>query len=106
MARRRAALFDNLHGTITFIIREHGSWTVQLGNADAPVTPEADARADLVLAFSEEAFERFLAGTLDLGKAVAHKQVMHRGDPSMLVRFSRLLAEDRNVFATRMGASS
>ncbi len=106
MARRRAVLFDNLHGTITFIIREHGSWTVQLGNTTTPVTAEADARADLVLAFSEEAFGRFLTGTLDLAKAVAHKQVMHRGDPTMLVRFSRLLAADRNVLATQMGASS
>lgn len=105
MAQRRAALFGHLRGSLAFIIRGQGGWTVHLG-AKVPVTPEADPKADLVLSFTPEAFDGFVDGSLDLERAMAEHQLAHEGDLGALTRFSSLLSADTNPLSVRLGGPS
>ncbi len=104
MARRRAALFGTLSGTLTFIVRDVGEWTVYLGSSE-PVQAHADPEADLVLSLTPPAFEGFLRGDLDLPEAMASHSVAHDGDLGVLTRFSRLLVQAQSPLTVQFGGA-
>lgn len=101
LAKEHASLFAALSGTLAFIVRDIGTWTVQLGNTDAPVIEGAKADADLVLSFEASAFDAFIDGSLDLQDALNKAQIAHDGDLAVLTRFSRLLQSPASLIDTR-----
>ncbi len=97
LAKTKASLFGTLTGTLAFIVRGVGAWTVHLGDSAHPVEHEALKNADLVLSFDAPVFEEFLAGTLDLAQALEGNHIAHDGDLSVLLSFSRLLQQPSSM---------
>ena len=57
--------FISQSGKIACKVKGVGSWTLDFGNADDPVKEGFDARSELKIWFTEQAFDAFLSGRLD-----------------------------------------
>ncbi|MDX2008641.1 MAG: SCP2 sterol-binding domain-containing protein [Myxococcaceae bacterium] len=82
------ARFDDFlatRGSVAFDVRdpEGGQWTFHFADPE-PIREGFDDAADLKLAFDADAFEAFVAGTLDAAEAVGRGAVSAEGDFELL----------------------
>lgn len=97
LAQQHASVFANLKGDVVFAIANQGAWTVQLGNAEAPVLEGDKEDADLSMFFTDEAFAALMKNELDFEQAIERKAVGFRGDLSLLEKLGFLLSAKSNA---------
>ncbi len=72
-------------GVLAFEVRGAGDWAVHFGDVMNPVTKGKAEKFDLFLSFTPAAFTGFVDGTLDLGAAIASKDIVAKGTNFMLL---------------------
>lgn len=85
---RAAPAFAASTGALGIIVEGAGSWTVQLGDAAAPVVDDLDDDADCIAVWTVAAFEALLSGAKDVDAIVPTAIV---GDERLLARLGALL---------------
>lgn len=89
LGRLRARAFPAL-GTKVCVVVDNEAFTLQLHEGTA--VAGGDPWAGFQLFLTGSAFDRLLAGTLDVDDAIARKAVGYRGDVRVLQQLGRLIA--------------
>jgi hypothetical protein len=91
--------FEAQSGSICVWVYNVGTWTIRLGEKDLSmaVTKESCFSADLVAAFNEKTFARFLAGE----PIEPENGCFFEGDAKLLSRLGRVLQMPRGTVALR-----
>lgn len=89
LGRLRARAFPAL-GTKICVVVDREAFTLQLH--DGVVAAGGDPWAGFQLFLTRAAFDRLLAGTLDVDDAIARRAVGYRGDVRVLQQLGRLLS--------------
>ena len=101
LGRLRARAFPALAAKISVVV-DHEAFTLSLHDDVAPARAGGDPAAPFQLYLSTSAFERLLAGTLDVEDALAKKQVGYRGDVRVLAQLGRLLSGSGSAVDVRV----
>ncbi len=96
----RARSFPALAATICVVV-EHEAFTLSLHDGKVPTRAGGDPLAPFQLYLSTSAFVGLLEGTLDVERALAHKQVGYRGDVRVLAQLGRLLVQPGSAVDVR-----
>jgi hypothetical protein len=85
-------------GSISFSIRDAGSWTLRWGDIEAPISAVFSGDADLKLWLSAEAWQAWMEGTLDPFDAIASGEIVMEGKEDLLETFGYFLRPSTTLF--------
>lgn len=100
---RGLSTFLSSRGVIHFSIERAGTWTVQLGNLEAPIERGLVGSADLAVWYSSRAFESFLDGTMNPKEVIKAGEFLASGDLQLLEQLGRVLAAPPMGMGVRVG---
>lgn len=95
--------FLNQRGSMAIEVGEGDVLTVRFGDHERPIEEAFDQDADLLVWFSESAFDAFLDGSLDPGSALENESLVLGGEIQLFGTLGLVLQPSKSWLSIRGG---